>query len=156
QTIVSRDAKCHGIRPMVEHKIHVMQEDREDFEMLVLDEFKTMHAGNAVRFGLRPLAFLAGAESADVSSRLMIAAKPSIWNYSSGRSSVPQGLHSAFAMAVQGNLAFCYSMASASQMGPRNVLGIFFQKTGNVCVTKMRGDLKRGYSILSRQTRIDV
>lgn len=29
--------------------------DREVFSRLVLEEFKTLHAGNAVRFGLRPL-----------------------------------------------------------------------------------------------------
>lgn len=31
--------------------------DREDFAKLVQEEFKTMHAGNIVRFGLRPLEF---------------------------------------------------------------------------------------------------
>jgi hypothetical protein len=31
--------------------------DRERFVTLVLDEFKSMHAGNVVRFGLRPLEF---------------------------------------------------------------------------------------------------
>lgn len=35
----------------------VMPDDQEGFAKLVLDEFKTMHAGNAVRFGLRPLEF---------------------------------------------------------------------------------------------------
>jgi hypothetical protein len=33
----------------------VTPEDRDKFVKLVLDEFKTLHAGNAVRFGLRPL-----------------------------------------------------------------------------------------------------
>jgi hypothetical protein len=31
--------------------------DREPFVRLVLAEFRTMHAGNVVRFGLRPLEF---------------------------------------------------------------------------------------------------
>ena len=31
--------------------------DQEAFARLVLEELKTMHAGNAVRFGLRPLEF---------------------------------------------------------------------------------------------------
>lgn len=35
----------------------VVPDDQEAFSRLVLDEFKTMHAGNAVRFGLRPLEF---------------------------------------------------------------------------------------------------
>lgn len=35
----------------------VVPDDQEGFAKLVLDEFKTMHAGNAVRFGLRPLEF---------------------------------------------------------------------------------------------------
>lgn len=35
----------------------VVPGDQGGFAKLVLDEFKTMHAGNAVRFGLRPLEF---------------------------------------------------------------------------------------------------
>ena len=35
----------------------VALDDREGFAKLVLDEFKTLHAGNAIRFGLRPLEF---------------------------------------------------------------------------------------------------
>lgn len=35
----------------------VVPDDQAGFAKLVLDEFKTMHAGNAVRFGLRPLEF---------------------------------------------------------------------------------------------------
>ena len=35
----------------------VVTDDQERFAKLVLNEFKTMHAGNAVRFGLRPLEF---------------------------------------------------------------------------------------------------
>lgn len=35
----------------------VARDDQEGFAKLVLDEFKTMHAGNAVRFGLQPLEF---------------------------------------------------------------------------------------------------
>ncbi|MBK7727226.1 MAG: Fic family protein [Gammaproteobacteria bacterium] len=35
----------------------VVPDDQEGFAKLVLDEFKTMHAGNAVRFGLRRLEF---------------------------------------------------------------------------------------------------
>lgn len=33
--------------------------DKEKLARLVLDEFRTLHAGNAVRFGLRPLEFAA-------------------------------------------------------------------------------------------------
>ena len=36
--------------------------DRERFIALALDEFKTLHAGNAIRFGLRPLEFAAWRE----------------------------------------------------------------------------------------------
>lgn len=35
----------------------VASDDREGFAKLVLEEFKALHAGNAVRFGLRPLEF---------------------------------------------------------------------------------------------------
>jgi hypothetical protein len=35
----------------------VVPDDQAGFAKLVLDEFKTMHAGNAVRFGLRPLEY---------------------------------------------------------------------------------------------------
>jgi len=37
--------------------------DRADFVRLVLDEFETLHAGNAIRFGLRPLEFEAWRKS---------------------------------------------------------------------------------------------
>lgn len=37
--------------------VSVASDDQERFTELVLDEFKTMHPGNAVRFGLRPLEF---------------------------------------------------------------------------------------------------
>ncbi len=36
--------------------------DHEHFVTLVLEEFKTLHAGNAIRFGLRPLEFAAWQE----------------------------------------------------------------------------------------------
>lgn len=35
----------------------VVPDDQDGFAKLVLEEFKTMHAGNVVRFGLRPLEF---------------------------------------------------------------------------------------------------
>jgi hypothetical protein len=35
----------------------VSRGDRDHFISLVREEFKTMHAGNAVRYGLRPLEF---------------------------------------------------------------------------------------------------
>jgi len=35
----------------------VAADDRDSFAKLVVDEFKTMHTGNVVRFGLRPLEF---------------------------------------------------------------------------------------------------
>lgn len=35
----------------------VTQEDQPRFAVLVLEEFKALHAGNAIRFGLRPLEF---------------------------------------------------------------------------------------------------
>lgn len=37
----------------------VAQEDQPRFVVLVLEEFKTLHAGNAIRFGFRPLEFAA-------------------------------------------------------------------------------------------------
>ena len=37
----------------------VAEGDRERFIALALDEFNTLHAGNAIRFGLRPLEFAA-------------------------------------------------------------------------------------------------
>jgi aconitase A len=35
----------------------VPEEDRERFVNLVIAEFQNLHAGNVVRFGLRPLEF---------------------------------------------------------------------------------------------------
>jgi hypothetical protein len=40
----------------------VVQEDQPRFVALALEEFKTLHAGNAIRFGLRPLEFAAWQE----------------------------------------------------------------------------------------------
>jgi Fic family protein len=40
----------------------VAQADQDHFSQLVLEEFKTLHSGSAVRFGLRPLAFSAWQE----------------------------------------------------------------------------------------------
>ncbi|OJW85614.1 hypothetical protein [Thiobacillus sp. 65-1402] len=40
----------------------VVQADRPRFVALALEEFKTLHAGNAIRFGLRPLEFAAWQE----------------------------------------------------------------------------------------------
>jgi len=37
----------------------VRQEDQSAFVILALEEFKSMHPGNAVRFGLSPLEFVA-------------------------------------------------------------------------------------------------
>ena len=37
--------------------VTVAETDRERFVTLVLNEFKTLHADNAIRFGLRPLEF---------------------------------------------------------------------------------------------------
>ncbi|HEY9825418.1 MAG TPA: hypothetical protein V6D19_08225, partial [Stenomitos sp.] len=37
--------------------------DRDRFITLVIDEFKNLHAGNAIRFGLRPLEFAAWKEA---------------------------------------------------------------------------------------------
>jgi hypothetical protein len=41
----------------------VPPEDRDAFANLVLEEFRTLHAGNVVRFGLRPLEFEAWTDS---------------------------------------------------------------------------------------------
>jgi len=41
---------------------NVADADRERFVALILEEFKAMHAGNAIRFGLRPLEFEAWRE----------------------------------------------------------------------------------------------
>ena len=43
----------------------VAEADRERFVALVLAELKTLHHGNAVRFGLRPLEFAAWKEQQD-------------------------------------------------------------------------------------------
>lgn len=40
----------------------VLQEDQTRFVALAMEEFKTLHAGNAIRFGLRPLEFAAWTE----------------------------------------------------------------------------------------------
>jgi Fic family protein len=40
----------------------VMHEDQTRFVALAMEEFKTLHAGNAIRFGLRPLEFAAWQE----------------------------------------------------------------------------------------------
>ncbi len=40
----------------------VVKKDRPRFVALVLEEFQTLHAGNAIRFGLRPLEFAAWQE----------------------------------------------------------------------------------------------
>lgn len=40
----------------------VAEEDRGRFVTLTLAEFKTLHPGNAIRFGLRPLEFSAWLE----------------------------------------------------------------------------------------------
>ena len=37
----------------------VVKEDQPHFVALALEEFKTLHAGNVIRFGLRPLEFAA-------------------------------------------------------------------------------------------------
>lgn len=37
----------------------VVKEDQPRFVALTMEEFKTLHAGNAIRFGLRPLEFAA-------------------------------------------------------------------------------------------------
>jgi len=57
-----------GGRPAVETAIlaimptTVVQADQPRFVALALEEFKTLHAGNAIRFGLRPLEFAAWQE----------------------------------------------------------------------------------------------
>jgi hypothetical protein len=43
----------------------VAEADRERFVALVLAELETLHHGNAVRFGLRPLEFAAWKEQQD-------------------------------------------------------------------------------------------
>lgn len=43
--------------------VKVLQEDQERFTALALEEFNTLHAGNAIRFGLRPLEFAAWQEN---------------------------------------------------------------------------------------------
>ena len=42
---------------------HIEPNDRDGFTKLVVEEFKTIHAGNAVRFGLRALEFDAWVKS---------------------------------------------------------------------------------------------
>ena len=48
------DATARAMMPLA-----VLDVDRERFVALVLSEFKNLHAGNVVRFGLRPLEFAA-------------------------------------------------------------------------------------------------
>jgi hypothetical protein len=53
----------HAGQPVHEDKIHELISEKVDlgdkqrFVQLVQEEFKTLHAGNAIRFGLRPLEF---------------------------------------------------------------------------------------------------
>jgi len=51
----SQPAKAEAVRRSM--PASVAPGDQEAFARLVLEELKTMHAGNAVRFGLRPLEF---------------------------------------------------------------------------------------------------
>jgi aconitase A len=46
----------------------VLVEDRGRFVDLIITEFKTLHAGNVVRFGIRPLEFMAWQDNAKVSN----------------------------------------------------------------------------------------
>lgn len=56
-------AIVRGGQPATMETVHqlmpasVLPDDQDSFTKLVLNEFKTMHTGNAVRFGLRPLEF---------------------------------------------------------------------------------------------------
>lgn len=49
----ARDAVVATIPP------EVVEEDRDKFVKLVLDEFENLHEGNAIRFGIRPEEFAA-------------------------------------------------------------------------------------------------
>ena len=44
----------------------VLEEDRERFVQLIIAEFENLHAGNVVRFGLRPLEFKAWQETVNL------------------------------------------------------------------------------------------
>jgi len=44
----------------------VLEEDRERFVQLIIAEFQNLHAGNVVRFGLRPLEFAAWQETVNM------------------------------------------------------------------------------------------
>jgi hypothetical protein len=44
----------------------VVENDRERFVELVLAEFKGLHAGNAIRFGLRPLEYAQWQEGQEI------------------------------------------------------------------------------------------
>ena len=44
----------------------VLEEDRERFVQLIIAEFESLHAGNVVRFGLRPLEFKAWQETVNM------------------------------------------------------------------------------------------
>lgn len=61
-TIVRSDA--FATETVIRAKVpgQVAEEDKDHFIELALAEFKTLHAGNAVRFGLRPLEFAAWQE----------------------------------------------------------------------------------------------
>ncbi len=49
---LANEAAILGVMPEME-----VAEDKSRFVLLVLEEFKTLHAGNIIRFGLRPLEF---------------------------------------------------------------------------------------------------
>ena len=55
----------------------VLEEDRERFVHLVIAEFQHLHAGNVVRFGLRPLEFAAWQETVKMqdNNRMLINVK---------------------------------------------------------------------------------
>lgn len=55
--LAADEAAAHAVLPAA-----VVAEDRPRFVALTLAEFKTIHPGKAIRFGLRPLEFSAWLE----------------------------------------------------------------------------------------------
>jgi Fic family protein len=60
--IVRNDEPATDAAVRARMPVAVIEEDKEHFIQLALGEFKTLHPGNAVRFGIRPLAFSAWQE----------------------------------------------------------------------------------------------
>jgi len=57
--IVRNDESATDAAVRARKPVSVAEADQEHFIQLALGEFKTLHSGNAIRFGIRPLEFSA-------------------------------------------------------------------------------------------------